>query len=92
MPKIAIVIDPVIATGGTAVAAIQTLMEWGVQKVVVISVLGSQVGVSIAAGAGELEEDVEVWVGGLDQVCDSRGMIKPGIGDVGDRLYLTIGK
>ena len=90
-PKIAILLDPVIATGGTSSAAIQTLLEWGVQKVVLISVLGSQEGVRRAAEDNGVE-GVEVWVGAVDQEVDRRGMIRPGLGDVGDRLFLTIGK
>lgn len=109
IPQIAILIDPVIATGGTAVAAIQNLLEWGVKKVIMISVLGSEGGVRKAAAVadaaaegggdgegggvgGENGSAVEIWVGGLDKECDDRGMIKPGLGDVGDRLFLTAGK
>ncbi len=91
LPSIAILLDPVIATGGTSSAAIQTLLEWGVKKVVVISVLGSEEGVRRAAEENG-SEAVEVWVGGLDREVDKRGMIRPGLGDVGDRLFLTIGK
>ena len=87
---LAIVLDPVIATGGTAVAAIQSLREWGVQRVILISVLGCAAGVS--AAAGEWPEATEVWIGGIDEELNDRGMIKPGLGDVGDRLFLTIGK
>lgn len=88
MPEIAIVLDPVIATGGTASAAVQTLMEWGVKRVVVLSVLGGREGVERVAG----EEGVEVWVGAVDEEVDGRGMIRPGLGDVGDRLFGTMGK
>lgn len=91
IPEIAIIIDPVIATGGTAVAAIQTLLEWGVKKVIMICVLGSAGGVRKAAGEGS-NGSVEIWVGGLDAECDAQGMIRPGLGDVGDRLFLTLGK
>ena len=91
IPAIAVLLDPVIATGGTSSAAIQTLLEWGVKKVVVISVLGSEQGVRRAAEENG-SEAVEVWVGGLDARVDGRGMIRPGLGDVGDRLFLTIGK
>ena len=79
-----------IATGRTSVAAIQTLKEWGVKRVIVISVLGSEAGVLRAAE--EWGDGVTIWVGGIDKACDTRGMIKPGLGDVGDRLFLTIGK
>lgn len=87
----AILLDPLIATGGTSSAAVQTLLEWGAKKVVVISVLGSEEGVRRAAEENG-SESVEVWVGGLDGAVDERGMIRPGLGDVGDRLFLTIGK
>ena len=87
---LAILIDPVIATGGTSVAAIQTLREWGVGRVILLAVLGSAAGVQRAAE--EWAEGVEVWVGAVDAECDDRGMIKPGLGDVGDRLFLTMGK
>ncbi|KAL9592747.1 MAG: hypothetical protein Q9179_006408 [Wetmoreana sp. 5 TL-2023] len=93
-PDTAILLDPIIATGGTSVAAIQTLLEWGVKKVLVISVLGSEGGVRRAAmeGGEEGSGTVEIWVGGVDGEVDRRGMIRPGMGDVGDRLFLTIGK
>ena len=91
IPSIALLLDPVIATGGTSSAAIQTLLEWGVEKVVLISVLGSEDGVKRAASENG-NEGVEIWVGGVDHKVDARGMINPGLGDVGDRLFLTIGK
>ncbi|KAL9009408.1 MAG: hypothetical protein Q9173_005566 [Seirophora scorigena] len=91
-PDIAILLDPIIATGGTSVAAIQTLLEWGVKKVIVIAILASQGGLSRAITEGGREGEVEIWVGGCDQEVDGRGMIRPGMGDIGDRLFLTIGK
>lgn len=86
----AIIVDPVIATGGTCAAAIQTLREWGAQRILVLSVLGAQPGLTRAAG--EWPEGVEIYVAGLDEELTSGGMLKPGLGDVGDRLFLTIGK
>jgi len=91
IPEIAILLDPVIATGGTSSAAIQTLLEWGVKKVVLISVLGSEEGVKRAAEENGSDK-VELWIGGLDEKINEKGMIVPGLGDVGDRLFLTIGK
>ncbi|KZF26521.1 PRTase-like protein [Xylona heveae TC161] len=87
---LAILLDPVIATGGTASAAIQTLREWGVKKVILVSVVASAAGVAHAAE--EWTDGVQVLVGSVDGECDEQGMIKPGLGDVGDRLFLTIGK
>lgn len=88
--KLAIVVDPVIATGGTAVAAIQTLREWGVDRIIFISVLGATRG--ITAAAHEWPEGTQIWVGGLDEELTDNGYIKPGLGDIGDRLFLTLGK
>ena len=85
-----ILVDPVIATGATACAAIDTLREWGVKKVVLICVICSRPGIERAAQLWP--EGVEIWAGGMDETCDTKGMIKPGLGDVGDRLFLTIGK
>ncbi|GLB07275.1 hypothetical protein AtubIFM57258_002604 [Aspergillus tubingensis] len=86
----AILLDPVIATGATAEAAIQLLREWGVQRVVMLSVLGSEAGLLRAAGTWP--EGVEVWTGAVDARCDERGMIVPGLGDIGDRLFVAMGK
>lgn len=55
-----------------------------------IAVLGAIPGVLRAAC--EWEEGVEIWVAGLDENVNEWGMIRPGLGDVGDRLFLTIGK
>ncbi|KAK2605427.1 hypothetical protein N8I77_008264 [Diaporthe amygdali] len=88
--SLAVIVDPVIATGGTCAAAIQTLREWGAQRIIVLSVLGAQPGLTRAAG--EWPEGVEIYVAGLDEELTAGGMLKPGLGDVGDRLFLTIGK
>ncbi|KAL4923475.1 uracil phosphoribosyltransferase [Aspergillus undulatus] len=88
--SIAILLDPIIATGGTAETAIQILREWGVQRVVMLSVLGSEDGVKRAAECWL--EGVEVWIGALDERTNEKGMIVPGLGDIGDRLFVAIGK
>jgi uracil phosphoribosyltransferase len=90
VPDLAIVVDPIIATGATVCAAIETLRDWGVPRIIAVSVLSSRDGLVKAAGAWK--EGVEVWVGGVDAETDERGMIKPGLGDIGDRLFLTVGK
>ncbi len=106
--KLAIVLDPVIATGGTCSAAIQTLREWGARRIVVLSVIAAADGIaraarqqqewsaatSAAAAAGTDADTttVEFWVAGVDADLTGSGMVRPGLGDVGDRLFLTIGK
>ncbi|WYZ39904.1 hypothetical protein EsH8_IV_000245 [Colletotrichum jinshuiense] len=88
--SIAIILDPVIATGGTCAAAIQTLREWGVQRIIVMSVIGAAEGVKRAAE--EWPGATDIWIAGVDAELTPNGMLKPGVGDVGDRLFLTIGK
>lgn len=88
--SLAILVDPIIATGATAEAAIQLLREWGVQRVVMLSVLGSERGVRRAAECWA--DGVELWVGAVDGQCNERGMIVPGLGDIGDRLFVATGK
>ena len=90
IPDLAIIVDPIIATGSTVCAAIETLKDWGVQRIMAICVLASEGGLRRAAEAWP--EGVEIWVGGVDAENDARGMINPGLGDIGDRLFLTVGK
>ncbi|QIW94768.1 hypothetical protein AMS68_000286 [Peltaster fructicola] len=90
VPELAIIVDPIVATGQTLCAAIDTLKDWGVKRIVSISILGSEDGLQRAAEAWP--GNVDIWVGGVDPETDTSGMIKPGLGDIGDRLYLTLGK
>ncbi|KAM0722554.1 hypothetical protein Q7P37_001995 [Cladosporium fusiforme] len=90
IPDLAIVVDPIIATGSTVCAAIETLRDWGVPRIIAVSVLASEGGLLKAAETWP--EGVQLWVGGVDAGTDREGMIKPGLGDVGDRLFLTVGK
>lgn len=57
---------------------------------IMLSVLGSEDGVKRAAEVWE--DGVEVWVGAVDSKCNEKGMIVPGVGDIGDRLFVAIGK
>lgn len=85
---VAIVLDPIIATGGTAEAVVQTLKEWGVKRVVFVAILGSEEGLNRLAaefGPGELE----IYVGAVDASLSTKGFILPGVGDLGDRLLST---
>jgi uracil phosphoribosyltransferase len=91
IPSLAIIVDPVIATGGTAEAAIHALLEWGVKKVVVAALIGSEEGL-MKIGEMFKEDNVEIFVGAVDKELTDSGMIFPGIGDIGDRLFLAHGK
>lgn len=59
-------------------------------RIIVLSILGATEGVVRAAN--EWPEGTEIWLAGVDEGVDARGMITPGVGDVGDRLFMTVGK
>ncbi|RMZ85543.1 hypothetical protein DV737_g550, partial [Chaetothyriales sp. CBS 132003] len=88
--KLAIVVDPVIATGGTSIAAIQTLREWGVERIIFLAVLTARPG--LIAAADEWPEGTHIHAAGVDDSLNDAGYIKPGLGDIGDRLFLTTAK
>ncbi len=80
------VLDPMLATGGSAVAALDLLRERGVQAARLLCILGAPEGVERVAAA---HPEVEIILAGLDERLDERGFIVPGLGDAGDRLYGT---
>ena len=93
---LSILLNPVNATGETSYAPVQTLWEWDVKKVVVVSITGNVEGVKRAArmkSEGERgNKEAEVWIKAVDEGLDDKGMIRPGLGDVGDRLLRKLRK
>ncbi|CAG8504531.1 2737_t:CDS:2 [Diversispora eburnea] len=80
-----IVLDPIIATGGTAIATIGILKDWGIQsKIKFVAACASKQGIEHVS---DTYPDVEIFVGAVDEVLDEQGYIVPGLGDAGDRLY-----
>ncbi|KAG9294878.1 hypothetical protein G9A89_003218 [Geosiphon pyriformis] len=83
-----IVLEPMIATGGTAVAAVAILKDWGIKsKIKFITVCASRQGLEKLLA---IHPDVEVFVGVVDGGLNEHGYIVPGLGDAGDRLYDTL--
>ncbi|KAJ7228789.1 armadillo/beta-catenin/plakoglobin [Mycena pura] len=82
-------LDPLIATGGTACAALSMITEWGIpiDKVKLLCILGSQNGLDHVQADFP---DLEIWVAGVDQTLTPQGLISPGLGDAGDRLFNTL--
>ena len=77
------VLDPIIATAGTAIAAIQTLKEWGVKEIHYISIIASKSGLNAILTKFP---DTFIHVASVDKVLPD-GTLVPGIGDVGNRLF-----
>ena len=81
-----ILVDPMLATGGSAVAAIDHLKEAGVTELMLISIIGCPEGVATVHGA---HPDVAITLAALDDHLDEHAYIVPGLGDAGDRIYGT---
>eukprot|EP00934_Nitzschia_sp_Nitz4_P004204 Nitzschia sp. Nitz4//scaffold49_size126201//23612//24619//NITZ4_003631-RA/size126201-augustus-gene-0.1-mRNA-1//1//CDS//3329553116//4194//frame0 len=83
---VAFVVDPVIGSAETMLATLAILKKWGVAKIHVISVVASKQGLTKIQ---ELFPDVQVTVGMVDEILTDNGMVLPGLGDCGQRLYAT---
>ena len=84
------VLDPMLATGGSLLSAIQYLFDRGAVGVTAVCILGAPEGVSAVEKAVE-GRDVTLVLGALDERLNEHGYIVPGLGDAGDRLYGTAG-
>lgn len=84
--RLVIVIDPMLATGHTAVAAIDRLKEHGVKDIRFVCVLAAPEGVDVLRSH---HPDVPIWAAAVDERLDAHSYIVPGLGDAGDRLYGT---
>lgn len=81
-----IVVDPMLATGGSAVHAVQVVKEHGGRDIRFLCLVAAPEGVHAMAQA---HPDVLVYAAALDRELDSHGYIRPGLGDAGDRLFGT---
>lgn len=80
------VVDPMLATGGSASAAIQMLKDKGVKKIRFMCIIAAPEGVRVLS---EAHPDVDIYVGILDDHLNEHGYIVPGLGDAGDRIFGT---
>jgi uracil phosphoribosyltransferase len=80
------VVDPMLATGGSASAAIQMLKEKGVNSIRFMCIIAAPEGVKKMK---EAHPDVDIYIGALDDHLNEHGYIVPGLGDAGDRIFGT---
>lgn len=80
------VVDPMLATGGSAIAAIQMLKDKGVKNIHFMCVIAAPEGVKKMK---EVHPDVDIIIGALDEYLNEKGYIVPGLGDAGDRIFGT---
>ncbi len=84
--SVCLVLDPMLATGGSAVAAIDILKRWGVGKIKFVGVIGAPEGI---ANLREHHPDVPIHLAAIDDRLNDVGYILPGLGDAGDRQFGT---
>lgn len=82
-----IIVDPMLATGGSALAAIQALSQWGVPHIKMVALLASPEGIRVIH---ESYPDVQVYLCAIDSHLNDKGYILPGLGDAGDRIFNTL--
>lgn len=85
-PDVAILLDPMLATGGSMALAIERLKRWGVRDIRTLSLIASQPGIRRLTGEFP---DVRIYVAAIDPELNQRSFIVPGLGDAGDRIFNT---
>ena len=81
-----IVVDPMLATGGSAIDAIEALQKRGATKLRMMCLIASPEGIKALQ---EAHDDVDIYVASIDEKLNEKGYIVPGLGDAGDRLFGT---
>ena len=84
--RVVFVVDPMLATGGSAVAAIDFLKKHGCKNIVMMNVIGCPEGVKAVQ---EAHPDVEMYLAAVDEKLNEHAYIVPGLGDAGDRIFGT---
>ncbi|MBJ89054.1 MAG: uracil phosphoribosyltransferase [Woeseia sp.] len=84
---ISIIVDPMLATGGSTIAAIRMLKEQGAERILVVCIVTCPEGLK---AVGDAYPDVHIYTASIDPELNDKKYIVPGLGDAGDRLYGTI--
>ena len=84
--QVCIVLDPMLATGGSAVATIDILKRWGAKRIKYMGIIAAPEGI---AALQKAHPDVDIHIGVIDERLNDIGFIVPGLGDAGDRQFGT---
>ena len=84
--RVTFVVDPMLATGGSAVAAIDFLKQHGCKKIIMMNVIGCPEGIKRVQ---EAHPDVDMYLAACDERLNDHAYIVPGLGDAGDRIFGT---
>jgi uracil phosphoribosyltransferase len=83
---VCLVLDPMLATGGSAIATVDILKDWGAQRIKFMGLIAAPEGVE---AFGKAHPDVPLYLGAIDERLNDDGYIIPGLGDAGDRQFGT---
>lgn len=84
--QVCLILDPMLATGGSAVATIDVLKNWGVTKIKFVGIIGAPEGIAVVQ---QKHPDVPIHQAAIDERLNEVGYIVPGLGDAGDRQFGT---
>ena len=84
--SVCLILDPMLATGGSAVATVDILKKWGVKKIKFLGLIAAPEGIQ---ALHEAHPDVPIHIGHIDERLNEHGYILPGLGDAGDRQFGT---
>ena len=83
---VCLVLDPMLATGGSAVATVDILKEWGARRIKFIGIIAAPEGIERLTQA---HPELPIYVAAVDEHLNDSGLIVPGLGDAGDRQFGT---
>jgi uracil phosphoribosyltransferase len=83
---VCLVLDPMLATGGSATATVDVLKRWGVSKIKFVGLIGAPEGIALMQ---QKHPEVPIYLAAIDERLNERGYILPGLGDAGDRQFGT---
>jgi uracil phosphoribosyltransferase len=84
--QVCLILDPMLATGGSAVATVDILKRWGASKIKFMGIIASPEGISAMQ---QQHPDVQIYIAAIDDRLNDNGYILPGLGDAGDRQFGT---
>ena len=84
--QLCLILDPMLATGGSAIASVDVLKNWGVEQIKFVGIIGAPEGIEALHNA---HPDVPIHLAAIDESLNDIGFIVPGLGDAGDRQFGT---
>ena len=84
--SVCLILDPMLATGGSATATVSVLKRWGAKKIKFVGLIGAPEGISRLQSD---HPDVDIFLAAIDDHLNEKGYIVPGLGDAGDRQFGT---